>query len=84
MKPYFSKKTSGNKCKIVLSENNELVTDTNKVSDIFNNYFSHVADEIGKDFDFQPDVHPSILKIKEVYGENQVFDFHNVDFGRSY
>ena len=57
------KKAIKDKCKIVLHEDGDLVTETPKVTEIFNNFFTHVADNIGKDFVFDPDSHPSILKI---------------------
>lgn len=79
IKPYFSKNTGSNKCKIVLNEEGSLLTETSKVAETFNEFFIHVADNIGKDFDFNPENHPSVTKIKEVHHPNESFKFDLVD-----
>ena len=79
IKPYFSKKAADNKCKIVLNEEGTLVTETSKVSEIFNEIFTHVADSIGKDFVFTPETHPSIMKIKENYENVDTFNFKVIE-----
>ena len=68
-----------NKCKIVLNEEGTLVTETSKVSEIFNEFFTHVADSIGKDFVFTPETHPSIMKIKENYENVDTFNFKVIE-----
>ena len=78
IKPFFSKKGTKDKCKIVLNENEDLVTETPKVTEIFNNFFTHVADNIGKDYIFDPKTHPSILKIKENCKASEEFCFNPV------
>ena len=76
IKPYFSKKAIKDKCKTVLHEGGDLVTETLKVTEIFNNFFIHVADNIGKDFVFDPDSHPSIVKIKENHELTNLLTFN--------
>lgn len=74
IKPYLSKKTSNGNNKIILSENNKLVTDQKEVREIFNDFFINVADDIGKGVSFNSETHPSICKIKENCKEERLFE----------
>ena len=75
MKPYFSKKSKGTQNKIILQENNEIVTKNEEVSEIFNNFFVNVAKEIGKDYEFDKNNHPSLQKISEREFQQDSFEF---------
>ena len=50
---------------IILKENGSLISDQNKISDIFNNFFINVAKDIGKD-SIDDENHPSIVFIREM------------------
>ena len=47
--PYFTEKRPRNANDIILGENDNIVTDLSRVSELFNDYFSSVAMEIGFD-----------------------------------
>jgi len=64
MKPFFSKKCYRGEQKIVLCENDKNVNNTKDVTECFNNFFSTVANSIGKDVNYDPLQHPSIVEIK--------------------
>jgi hypothetical protein len=49
---------------ITLSENNEIVNDPNKVSEIFNDFFINVAKNIGNPNTVIDENHPNIQAIK--------------------
>jgi hypothetical protein len=51
--------------KIVLCENDKIVNNTKDVTECFNNFFSTVASSIGKDVNYDPLQHPSIVEIKK-------------------
>jgi hypothetical protein len=89
MKPFLSDKKSIPDDSIILRENDELVTDSIEVCNVFNNYFVNVAETIG----FKDEIpsllssndifdhiitkyanHPSILAIKR-NGFKQMFNF---------
>ena len=86
--PFLSdKKFKGNNT-ITLKEDNETITDQNKVAEIFNKYFVSVAAEIG----FPDPItssdeallthqnHPSVIKIREKHPElHNSFSFHAVN-----
>ena len=86
--PFISDNRSKSSNNITLNENDQIITDANKVSEIFNEHFVNVAAEIG----FPDSIssvttslakhsnHPSILKIKEKHeSANNSFSFHLVD-----
>lgn len=82
-KPLFSTKFTGPDERVFLSENGELVSDEQQVSDIFNDYFVNIAGtlQLG-DLDLSTDIskydnHPSILKILSL-GFQDTFDFAHV------
>ena len=78
IKPYMSNKSISKNNKIILNENGNLVTETENVTEIFNDFFVHVADNIGKGQSFDPDNHPSIKKIKENHKSSELFEFKPV------
>ena len=51
--------------KIVLNESDKIVNDQKEVANHFNNFFSTVAENIGKDTVYDPSDHPS-LKLKRL------------------
>jgi len=80
IKPFISDKNKGQGNDIILRDGNDIISKPEEVCDIFNNYYSSIADSIGfhESFTHEPDtdgyfngvlakydVHPSILKIKE-------------------
>ena len=86
--PFISDNRSKSSNNITLNENDQIITDANKVSEIFNEHFVNVAAEIG----FPDSIssvttslakhsnHPSILKIKKKHeSANNAFSFHLVD-----
>ena len=79
IKPYLSKKSLTEKPKIALNESNKIVSDEPEVSEIFNNFFSTVADSIGKDYIFDSNNHPSLDKIKERNFEPNSFNFEHTN-----
>ena len=79
IKPYLSKKNVNSNSKIILSENNKLVTDQKEVCEIFNDFFVNVADSIGQGTSFDSETHPSICKIKENKKEEKSFNFSYID-----
>ena len=60
IKPFFSKKGFSGEHKIVLNESDKIVNDQKEVANHFNNFFSTVAENIGKDTD-----RPSLIEIKK-------------------
>ena len=81
IKPYFSKKTKGEKTKITLNENNEIISTEHEVADIFNDFYINVAKDIGKDCTFDPENHPSINHIKMNCSTTSTFNFQPTDSG---
>lgn len=79
IKPYLSKKCKSEQPKIILSEEDTLYTDSEKVADIFNTFFVNVAEKIGKDFIFKADEHPSLIKIKQNTVTTSSFQFKPVE-----
>lgn len=66
VKPYLSlKKASSGQSKIILNENDEIISESQYVTKIFNDFFANVAEKNGTDYDFDPDNHPIIDKNKE-------------------
>ena len=65
-------KNISSESKIILSVNSTLVTDQKEVSEIFNNFFINVANEIGKGVSFDSQTHPScdftqvFVKLREI------------------
>ena len=59
------KKAGNSLNKIILNENNKIISNNEEVAKNFNNYFVNVADGIGKDYVFNPQDHPSLKMINE-------------------
>ena len=73
--PFFTGKRFRNANNIILCENDNIVTDPSRVSELFNDYFSSVAMDIGFD-DCVTSVsdavakhisHPSVVEIRDEY-----------------
>ena len=63
------------KPKIILNENEKMISNDLEVSEIFNNFFTNVAADIGKDYIFDAENHPSLEKIKERNFISDTFTF---------
>ena len=91
----MAKKSGPKRNKIILNEDNNIVTDDKEICDIFNKYFISVADGIGfpdglpanyntndgfQDIIGTHESHPSILKIKKnVWHTENDFSFTHVN-----
>jgi hypothetical protein len=62
-----------------LSEEDTLVCDQTRVCEIFNDFFVHVAKNIGKNSINVNESHPSIQAIQNHIDEEDTFDFGPVD-----
>ena len=82
IKPYLSKKNVNSNTKIILSENNKLITNQKEISKVFNDFFINVADSIGQGISFDSTTHPSIYKIKENNTDEKSFNFSMIDEGQ--
>ena len=93
IKPFMSSKQPTND-KIILRESDKIVTDERIICNIFNDYFSNVAKEIGFDDEIPDDFqtidgfakiidkhssHPSIIKIKEHSSTERSFVFRDIN-----
>ena len=93
IKPFISDNSSFNTNKIILHEGDTIINDTGEICEIFNNYFTSVASNIGFDdtipTDFDTDDgflaiinkycrHPSIVRIKENTLDKALFDFESI------
>ena len=78
IKPFFSKKESSGEQKIVLNESDKIVNDQKEVANHFNNFFSTVAENIGKDTVYDPSDHPSLIEIKKQNDCTNKFVFEKV------
>ena len=85
--PFFSDKRFRNGRNIALSENDNIVNDPLTVAEIFNDYFSTAASDIGFDDRIETAIdainkhstHPSVLKIRGNHNPEDPFSFHLVD-----
>ena len=85
--PFFSDKGLRNGHIISLRENDNVETDPSNVSELFNDYFSRVAMDIGFDDRIistsdavdKHKSHPSVMKIRQQYGNESTFRFNLVD-----
>ena len=93
IKPFMSDKSGSLDNKIILQEDDKVISDTQEKCEIFNTYFTSVANNIGFDDSIPPDFdtedgfsnmitkhyrHYSIVKIRENISCNSVFDFQCV------
>jgi hypothetical protein len=81
MKPYFSKKSCGTQSKIILQDNDKIVTKNVDVAEVFNKFFVNVAQDIGKDYTFNKNDHPSLQKIEDKIFVNtrNSFEFKSIN-----
>ncbi len=90
IKPFLTDKTSAHK-NIILREGDEVITDTNEICEVFVQFFSNIANDIGPndpidiaDENFLTDIvnkysdHESIIAIKKSIKFHSVFKFHTV------
>ena len=76
------------------SHGNQIISDTDEIFEIFNSYFTSVANNIGFDNNIPPDFYtddgfsaminkhdlqPSIVKIRENVSTDLMFDFHCIN-----
>ena len=78
VKPFFSKKCKTGEQKIVICENNKIISDPVDVSNRFNNFFATVAEKIGEDVVYNSSTHPSIAAIQENRESEHNFEFQKV------
>ena len=71
----MSKKAGNSQNKIILNENDKIISNNEEVAEIFNDYFVNVADGIGKDYVFNPQDHPSLKMINEKQFQKDLFEF---------
>ena len=79
IKPYLSKRSNQGQSKIILTEENKAISDDSEVAETFNTYFVNVAEDIGKDYTFNPQNHPSLTKIEELNLQKDAFEFKLTD-----
>ena len=90
----MSDKSASFGIKTILQEGGKIINDTHEIREIFNNYFTSAANDIGFDDSIPPDFytthgfsaminkhcqHPSIVKIRENISNDLVFDFQCVN-----
>ena len=79
MKPYFSIKSCGTQSIIILQDNDQIVTKHVDVAEVFNKFFINVAQDIGKDYIFNKNDHPSLQKIEDKNFVNNSFEFKSTN-----
>ena len=79
IKPYLSNKSCNSQSKIILMEEEKTVNNKEEVAEIFNDFLVNVADNICKDYIFDPNDHPSINKIKGKHVITESFEFKPTD-----
>ena len=82
IKPFMSDKSASHGNQIILEERDKIISDTDEICEIFNSYFTSVANNIGFEDNIPPDfctddgfsaminkhdLHSSIVKIEENY-----------------
>ena len=65
IKPFLSKKCKSGDNTIVLNENDKILNDPKEISDTFNEFYVNVANDIGKDVNFDKDNHCSLNAINQ-------------------
>ena len=94
IKPFMSDKSSSFGDRIILQEGDKIINNTHEICEIFNTYFTSVANNIRFDDSIPPDFytsygfstminkhcnHPSIVKIRENISNDLVFNFQCVN-----
>ena len=75
LKPYLSKRSDQCQSKIILSEDDKAISNDTEVAEVFNSYFVSVAEDIGKNYVFDPQSHPSLKKTEEFNIKKDSFEF---------
>ena len=90
----MSDKSTSHGNQIILQEGDKIISDTGEICEIFNSYFTSVANNIGFDDNIPPDfytddrfsaminkhdLHPIIVKIRENVSTDLMFDFHCIN-----
>ncbi|WAR11335.1 hypothetical protein MAR_025515, partial [Mya arenaria] len=78
IKPYMSNKSKSNQSKIILNNNEKIISVSTEVAEVFNEFYANVAKDIGKDVVFNEANHPSISKILEQNITPSSFNFTHV------
>ena len=94
VKPFMSDKSLTHGKQVILQEGDKIISDTNEICEIFNTYFTSVANNIGFDDSIPPDfypeyvfsaminkhcLHPSIIKIKQTLSSDLMFNFQCIN-----
>jgi hypothetical protein len=79
VKPYLSNKNKTAMSKIILNENENIISENENVAEIFNNFFTNVAENIGKDYVFDPRNHPSLTEIGKLQIAQDTFAFQSTN-----
>ena len=94
IRPFITDKNAFHCNKITLQEGDKIITDTQEICEIFNAFFTSVANNIGFDDTIPPDYytdegfssiikrhcnHPSIIKIKENNAYSDMFHFQCIN-----
>ena len=77
IKPYLSKKNTSGPSKVILTENSKLITKQNEVSEIFNSFFTNVANDIG-DILIITEIYPKMGKSTDITEEELHIDNYNL------
>ena len=92
--PFMSDKSLTHGKQVILQEDDKIISDTNEICEIFNTYFTSVANNIGFDDNIPPDfytedgfsaminkhcLHPSIVKIKESISSDIMLNFQCIN-----
>jgi hypothetical protein len=81
IKPFFSSKNTHSQGKINLLENGQIVSDTEQICTIFNDFFVNIAQNIApieNNTSKNLDGHESVINILERFSESRCFNFHTV------
>jgi hypothetical protein len=65
--------------KIILQDNDTIVTKNVDIAEVFSFFFLNVAQDIGKDYTFNKNDHPSLLKIENNNFVNKCFEFKSTN-----
>ena len=91
VKPFLSDKSRGNEASIVLQHEDKIANDPKAVSNILNNYFVNIAEDIGSvDANIESSeldqlieyhsCHPSIVSITNTHYDVDLFDFKAISY----
>ena len=63
---YLSKRSNQGQSKIILTEDNDAISNHSEGAETFNNYFVNVAEDIVTNYIFDPQNDPSLKKIEKL------------------